>query len=85
MFAPWRVGCQSAGDSVDALSPYDPVSNRAHFLPEQHVQLGTMFLHMAHVVQKQLRKRKFHPFKVAQSLGCFVGQCLNCHLAFFRP
>jgi hypothetical protein len=44
---------------------FDPAFDGNSILPEQQVQLGGVFLHMAHAVELQLDETDFAPWKLA--------------------
>src|SRR5262249_15003094 len=49
--------------------------------PQNEIQLGSVMLHVAHVIQDQLLEAKFAPRKLADMPCLLIGQVVNRRLA----
>lgn len=62
--------------------PGHPAGSRINFLPEDQIQLGSMVLDVAHVVQQQLRMAHFHPTELVVPLSVLVRESFDRLPAF---
>jgi hypothetical protein len=69
------MGCMSSSRSARKRGGV------AHLLSQEQVQLGCVFLHVAHGVQQQLPKGQLAPGEAAQSVGLLAGQDVSGLLA----